>query len=92
LIYSWSRLYNQTIDVDWVNNLDNHADCAEQMETFVSRFGRMQDTMSDKLFPRWLLALAETPGSQIETLNRAERLGGLERTEQWLECAVFVTA
>ena len=62
LIYSWSHLFNQTI------NLDNHADCAEQMEAFVSRFGRMQDTMADKLFPRWLLALAETPGSQIETL------------------------
>ncbi len=85
LIYSWSRLFNQTIDVDWVNNLDNHADCAEQMEAFVSRFGRMQDTMADKLFPRWLLALAETPGSQIETLDRAERLGVLASTEQWLE-------
>jgi len=35
--------------------------------------------------PRWLLALAETPGSQIETLNRAERLGVLTSTEQWLE-------
>ena len=41
--------------------------------------------MADKLFPRWLLALAETPGSQIETLNRAERLGVLTSTEQWLE-------
>ncbi len=48
LIYSWSHLFNQTIDVDCVNNLDNHADCAEQMEVFVSRFGRMQDTMADK--------------------------------------------
>ncbi len=51
----------------------------------MSRFGRMQDTMADKLFARWLLALAETPGSQIETLNRAERLGVLATTEQWLE-------
>jgi hypothetical protein len=44
----------------------------------------MQDTMADKLFPRWLQALAETPGSQIETLNRAERLGVLISTEKWL--------
>lgn len=51
----------------------------------MSRFGRMQDTIADKLFPRWLLALAETPGSQIETLNRAERLGILNSTERWLE-------
>jgi hypothetical protein len=36
--------------------------------------------MADKLFPRWLQALAETSGSQIETLNRAERLGVLTST------------
>ena len=41
--------------------------------------------MADKLLPRWLQALAETPDSQIETLNRAERLGILTSTEQWLE-------
>jgi hypothetical protein len=32
-----------------------------------------------------LLALAERPGSLIETLNRAERLGVLESVENWLE-------
>ena len=85
LTYSWNRLFNQSIDVNWVENLEQNADCAEQMEAFVSRFGRMQDTMADKLFPRWLLALAETPGSQIETLNRAERLGVLTSTVRWLE-------
>ena len=85
LTYSWYRLFDQNIDVNWVENLEQNADCAEQMEAFVSRFGRMQDTMADKLFPRWLLALAETPGSQIETLNRAERLGVLTSTERWLE-------
>lgn len=85
LSYSWNNLSNQTIDADWVSNLEQNPNCAEQLEAFVSRFGRMQDTMADKLFPRWLLALAETPGSQIETLNRAERLGILTSTEQWLE-------
>ncbi len=85
LIYSWSGLFSQVIDVEWVNNLEQNADCAEQMEAFVSRFGRMQYTVADKLFPRWLLALAEKPGSQIETLNRAERLGVLTSTERWLE-------
>ena len=85
LTYSWARIFNQNIDVDWVDNLDKNADYAEQLEAFVSRVGRMQDTIADKLFPRWLLALAETPGSQIETLNRAERLGILTSTERWLE-------
>jgi hypothetical protein len=85
LSYSWNRLFNQTIDVEWVDSLEQNPRRAEQLEAFVSRFGRMQDTMADKLFPRWLLALAEVPGSQIETLNRAERLGVLTSTERWLE-------
>lgn len=85
LSFSWHNLYQQPIDIEWVSALEHKPHCAEQLEAFVSRFGRMQDTMADKLFPRWLLALAEKPGSQIETLNRAERLGVLTSTERWLE-------
>ena len=85
LSYSWTSLFNQSIDMEWVVGLEQNPRRAEQLEAFVSRFGRMQDTMADKLFPRWLLALAEVPGSQIETLNRAERLGVLTSTEHWLE-------
>jgi hypothetical protein len=85
LSYSWSRLFNQSIDIAWVDNLEKDPHCAEQLEAFISRFGRTQDTIADKLLPRWLHALAEVPGSQIETLNRAVRLGVLTGTERWLE-------
>ncbi len=85
LSYSWISLYRNTIGAEWVRNLEHDPGCAERLEAFVSRFGRMQDTIADKLLPRWLLALAEVPGSQIETLNRAERLGVLPSTERWLE-------
>ena len=85
LAYSWNGLFAQGIDVEWVLQLETHPDRAEQLEAFVSRFGRMQDTTADKLLPRWLLALAERPGSQIETLNLSERLGVLTSTEKWLE-------
>lgn len=85
LSYSWNSLFNQSIDLEWVKSLEQNPGSAEQMEAFVSRFGRMQDTMADKLFPRWLLTLAEQPSSQIETLNRAERLGVLTSTERWPE-------
>ncbi|MFQ5488387.1 MAG: hypothetical protein ACE5ET_08110 [Gammaproteobacteria bacterium] len=84
LVYSYGRLYSQPIDADWVRSLEAHPELAERLEAFTSRFGRMQDTMADKLLPRWLLALAETPGSQIETLNRAEKLGVVENVEHWL--------
>lgn len=85
LTYSWRRLFTQPINVAWVEQLPEHPELAERLEAFVSRYGRMQDTMADKLLPRWLQALAERPGSQIETLNRAERLGVLESAEAWLE-------
>lgn len=85
LSYSWSKLFSQPIDVAWVASLEQNPSAAEQLEAFVSRFGRMQDTMADRLFPRWLIALAEAPGSQNETLNRAERLGILNSTDRWLE-------
>ena len=83
--YSWGRLYAYPIDAGWVRGLETAPEIAERLEAFVSRFGRMQDTIADKLLPRWLMALAETPGSQIETLNRAEKLGVLESVERWLE-------
>jgi hypothetical protein len=84
LAYSRSRLAAERIDADWVASLAQHPELAERLEAFVSRFGRMQDTIADKLLPRWLLALAEKPGSQIEVLNRAERLGVVQSTEEWL--------
>ena len=55
------------------------------MEAFILRFGRMQDTIAGKLLPRWLISLEEILGSQIEILNRAERLGVVEDVERWLE-------
>ncbi len=85
LAFSRGRIFAEQIDKAWVEALPDRPELAERLEAFVSRYGRMQDTMADKLLPRWLLALAERPGSQIETLNRAERLGVLESTEGWLE-------
>ncbi|AHK78204.1 hypothetical protein M911_02375 [Ectothiorhodospira haloalkaliphila] len=85
LAYSWRRLYTENISEEWVRQLEDRPEMAERLEAFVSRFSRMQDTIADKLLPRWLRALAETPGSQIEVLNRAERLGVLSSTSEWLE-------
>lgn len=85
LAYSWERVFTDPIDADWVQGLESAPEIAERLEAFVSRFGRMQDTIADKLLPRWLMALAETPGSQIENLNRAEKLGVLDNVERWLE-------
>lgn len=85
LAYSRQRLYAEPIDTDWVRGLDNNPELGERLEAFVSRFGRMQDTMASKLLPRWLVSLAETPGSQVETLNRSEKLGVITSAQHWLE-------
>ena len=85
LAYSRSRLYQEPIDAVWVRVLENHPELGERLEAFISRFGRMQDTMAGKLLPRWLITLAETPGSQLEVLNRAERLGVVTDAQHWLE-------
>ena len=85
LIYSWHRVFDQPVDVEWVRGLETDPERAERLEAFVSRFARMQDTIAQKLLPRWLAALAETPASVIDNLNRAERLGVLESTDRWLE-------
>jgi len=89
LAFSRNRLFAEQIDKAWVEALPDKPEIAERLEAFVSRYGRMQDTMADKLLPRWLLALAERPGSQIETLNRAEQLGVLESVEVWLGSTQF---
>lgn len=86
LLYSWRTLFAQDAEPSeqWVQALEDNPEEAVRLEAYVSRFGRMQDTIAQKLLPRWLEALAENPGSQIEILNRAERLGVLRSTEEWL--------
>ena len=58
---------------------------AERLDAFVSRFGRLQDTLADKFLPTLLDALAEPKASAIDNLDRAEKLGWLESTDDWLE-------
>ncbi|MFN3882289.1 MAG: hypothetical protein ACK4L8_12780 [Nitrincola lacisaponensis] len=85
LLYSWKRVFqDQQINLVWVKSLDKDPESAVQLEAFVSRFSRMQDSLADKLLPRWLECLAEKPGSQIENLNKAERFGVISNTEDWL--------
>lgn len=84
LLYSHERLASHEIDTGWVTRLEQDPTAAIELDAFVARFGRMQDTIGEKLLPRWLQLLAETPGSQIDVLNRAERLGVLEDAGEWI--------
>jgi uncharacterized protein with HEPN domain len=84
LDYSHGKLFSVNIDTQWVERLSDDMAAAETLEAFVSRFGRFQDTVGDKLIPRTLITLLERPGSMIDNLARAERLGWVESTEAWI--------
>ena len=58
---------------------------AERLDAFVSRFGRLQDTVGDKLLPTLLSALAETPGPAIDNLDKAEKFGLIASADAWME-------
>jgi hypothetical protein len=58
---------------------------AERLDAFVGRFGRLQDTVGDKLLPALLGAMAETPGATIDNLDKAEKLGLIASADAWME-------
>ncbi|MDO8959251.1 MAG: hypothetical protein Q7U85_05915 [Rhodocyclaceae bacterium] len=57
----------------------------DRLESFTSKFCRMQDTFVDKLLPIYLRSVGELPGSAIDNLRRAEQLGLIENAESWVE-------
>lgn len=78
------RLFQTLFTRDQALRLDADAELAERVEAFVGRFGRLQDTVGDKLLPALLAALGEPVGAAVDNLDRAERLGLLDSTDDWL--------
>lgn len=56
----------------------------ERVEVSAAPLGRLQDTLCEKLIPAMPRALGEPVGVAIDNLDRAERLGWLPSSEQWL--------
>ena len=79
-----SLIYNASLDVIDLQRISQDALLAERLDAFVSRFGRLQDTLADKFLPALLDAMAETRGAATENLDRAEKLGWLDSTDDWL--------
>jgi hypothetical protein len=79
-----SRLFDIPITTERVAQLETESDLAERLDAFVGRFGRLQDTVGDKLLPALLSALGESPASVIDNLDKAERLGLIQSADDWL--------
>ena len=78
------RLFTDQFTLAQAIRLENDPDLSEQVDAFVSRFGRLQDTVGDKLLPLLLAALGEKPGAAIDNLDRAERLGLMKSADEWI--------
>ena len=80
-----NRLRKMNIDLAWVESLENSDEHSEMLDAFVSRYGRLQDTLGDKLLPAILRLNLEKVGSQLDNLLRAEKLCWIESTQIWIE-------
>lgn len=85
LAFTDTRLFAQPFTPRQAEGLADTPDLAERVDAFVSRYGRLQDTLGDKLLPVLLDSLGEKTGAVIDNLDRAERLGLIPSAEQWLE-------
>ncbi len=85
LVRTVNRLLGQNVDLSWVELLENNDEHSEMLDAFVSRYGRLQDTLGDKLLPAMLRAYLEKTDSQLDNLLRAEKLGWIESTQEWVE-------
>lgn len=57
----------------------------DRLESFGAKFGRMQDTVIDKLVPALLRSAGEATTAAIDNLNRMERLGLVRSVDEWLQ-------
>ena len=79
------RLFSNLFTIEDAKKIEIDPTLAERLDAFVARFGRLQDTVGDKLLPALLAALAEKIGPAIDNLDKAEKLGLLESADGWME-------
>jgi hypothetical protein len=79
------RLFGSLFTLEDAQKIEADPILAERLDAFVTRFGRLQDTVGDKLIPALLNALAEKTGAAIDNLDKAEKLGLIESSDAWME-------
>ncbi|CAK0752088.1 DUF86 domain-containing protein [Gammaproteobacteria bacterium] len=84
LAYTHRTLFAQPIDLKWVKSLEHHEDLTEKIDAFVSRFGRLQDHIGEKLIPHFAALMGESRKSLLDVLSYAERIGWVESAEAFV--------
>lgn len=85
LLQTARRLSEEPVDPEWAKRLEDDLELSERVDAFGARFGRLQDTIGDKLIPELLRCLSEPPGAALDNLNRMEKLELLDSVAEWLE-------
>lgn len=79
------RLFGKPFTAEVAQTIEADPILAERLDAFVSRFGRLQDTVGDKLLPALLAALGEDVGPAIDNLDKAEKFGFVASADGWME-------
>lgn len=86
LLFSYGWISQETINKQWVKNLEADEMKKERVSAFCARFGKFQDYFSDKVLRLWLEAVGEHVGTALENYSVAERAGILNfPSEQMIE-------
>nr|WP_207148267.1 hypothetical protein [Halorhodospira halochloris] len=83
LLATDQRLFEKPFTIERARALENLTEESERVDAFVARFGRLQDTLGDKLISALLRALGERVGPAIDNLDRAERFGWIPSSDDW---------
>jgi len=79
------RLFAERLDTEKMLTLDQRPDLQDRIESFAARFGRLQDNLAGKLLPTYFSASGEPPRLMADMLDRAERVGLLRSSDEWLD-------
>lgn len=78
-----ARIVALNPDLAWIRSLEENENHSEMLEAFVSRYSRLQDTIGN-ILSALLAATMEPPGTQLDNLSRAEKLGWVDSVERWI--------
>lgn len=74
----------EAITQQWLQQKLSTGTGIDQLESFTSKFSRLQDTLGDKVLPLFLKLTAEPVGTALENLHRAEKLELIQDSQNWL--------
>ena len=84
LMITDARLFDPVFTREQYHSLGSDIDLAERLDAFVSRFGRLQDSIGDKLLPALMSVAGEPKAPAIDNLEKAEQFGWLDSVDDWL--------